>query len=261
MTGDGLGRVNILGVKISATTLSRAIEEILTWIRQGGCQYVSVCTVHTIMECQRDEEMLHAVNGAGLATPDGMPLVWLSRWWGGGEVNRVYGPDLMLGLCERSAACGYGHYFFGGAEGVPQLLANKLRERFSMLRVVGAYSPPFRRLSPQEESEIISRINRASPDVVWVGLGTPKQDLWMAANRGRLKAGVLIGVGAAFDFHTNRVRQAPRWMQSRGLEWVFRLWQEPGRLWYRYLVYNPLFVMLALAQSLGLRRYPTADRE
>lgn len=199
--------------------------------------------------------MRWAVNGAGLATPDGMPLVWLGRWKSQVEVNRVYGPDLMLALCAISAQRGYTHYFYGGAPGVPELLAEKLMRRFPGLQVAGTYSPPFRSLTAVEEQQVIQQLNKAAADIIWVGLGTPKQDLWMAAHRAQLAAPVLIGVGAAFDFHTGRMPQAPRWMQRSGLEWLFRLWQEPRRLWYRYLIYNPLFVGLILAQIVGFKRY------
>jgi N-acetylglucosaminyldiphosphoundecaprenol N-acetyl-beta-D-mannosaminyltransferase len=249
-------QVNILGVGINAITMSQALDQISTWIETGSRQYVSVCTVHTVMECQRDKAVRQAVNGAGLATPDGMPLVWLSQWKSKHPVNRVYGPDLMLALGELSAARGYTHYFYGGMAGIPDLLATTLQTRFPGLKIAGAHSPPFRPLTTAEEAEIIRQINRAGPDIVWVGLGTPKQDLWMAAHRNRLSAPVLIGVGAAFDFHTGRIPQAPPWMQRAGLEWLFRLKHEPRRLWYRYLVYNPLFILHVAAQSLGIRRYP-----
>ncbi len=199
--------------------------------------------------------MRRAVNGAGLATPDGMPLVWLGKWKSQLKVSRVYGPDLMLALCQLSVKGGYRHYFYGGDAGVPELLAKKLQARFPKLKIAGGHSPPFRPLSAAEDAQIVKQINQAGPDIVWVGLGTPKQDLWMAAHRAQLTAPVLIGVGAAFDFHTGKIPQAPRWMQQAGLEWLFRLWQEPRRLWYRYLVYNPLFILLVLAQILGLKRY------
>lgn len=255
ITTKSPSRVNILGVNISPITMSQTVEQISGWIENYARQYVSVCTVHTIMECQRDPQMRRAVNQAGLATPDGMPLVWLSKWWSQGEVSRVYGPDLMLALSQFSVERGYTHYFYGGAAGVPEMLAEKLQARFPGLKVAGSYSPPFRPLTPAENAQIIEQINQTRADIVWVGLGTPKQDLWMAAHRAQLTAPVLIGVGAAFDFHTGRIPQAPRWMQQAGLEWFFRLCQEPRRLWYRYLVYNPLFILLVLAQVLKIRRY------
>lgn len=248
-------RVNILGVGISAITLPEAVAHISNWIDRGDRRYVSVCTVHTVMECRRSPAMRRAVNGAGLATPDGMPLVWLGRRLSQRPVSRVYGPDLMLALCRQSVGRGDRHYFYGGAPRVADRLAQVMQTRFPGLQVAGAYSPPFRPLTPEEDAQIIDQINKAAPDIVWVGLGTPKQDLWMAAHRPALDASVLIGVGAAFDFHTGRIPQAPRWMQTRGLEWLFRLWQEPRRLWYRYLVYNPLFVALITAQLLGIRHY------
>jgi N-acetylglucosaminyldiphosphoundecaprenol N-acetyl-beta-D-mannosaminyltransferase len=253
-------RVNILGVGISAITMSQAVDQIARWIDSQTRQYVSACTVHTVMECQRDEKMRRAVNGAGLATPDGIPLVWLSRWWQKQvPVERVYGPDLMLALCQCSIERGYRHYFYGGAVGVPELLAEKLQRRFPGLNIAGGYSPPFRPLTSAEEAQIVQQINQAAPDIVWVGLGTPKQDLWMVSMRNQLSAPVLIGVGAAFDFHTGRIPQAPRWMQRSGLEWLFRFWHEPRRLWYRYLVYNPLFIVLVAAQLLKLRDYSSKN--
>jgi N-acetylglucosaminyldiphosphoundecaprenol N-acetyl-beta-D-mannosaminyltransferase len=252
---SNLPRVNILGVGINAITMSQALTEISTWVDHHSPHYVAVCTVHTVMECQRSSLVRQAINEAGLATPDGMPLVWLGKWLSRLEVNRVYGPDLMLALCELSVKRGYTHYFYGGAAGVAEQLARRLQQRFPGLNIVGACSPPFRTQMSKEEPELLRQINQARPDIIWVGLGTPKQDLWMATHRPLLSAPVLIGIGAAFDFHTGRVPQAPPWMQHNGLEWLFRLWQEPHRLWYRYLVYNPLFILLILAQTLKLKRY------
>lgn len=248
-------KVNILGIGISTITMNDALKQIETWIDNRDRLYVSVCTVHTVMECQKSEAMRQAINGAGMATPDGMPLVWLGKLQSSHPVNRVYGPDLMLALCELSAQKGYTQYFYGGAEGVSEKLSQTLSRRYPALKVVGAYSPPFRPLTDAEDQQIIHQINQANPDIIWVGLGTPKQDLWMASHRNLLDAAVIIAVGAAFDFHTGRIPQAPSWMQQVGLEWLYRLVQEPKRLWYRYLVYNPLFVLNVLAQLLGIRRY------
>jgi N-acetylglucosaminyldiphosphoundecaprenol N-acetyl-beta-D-mannosaminyltransferase len=250
-----LPRVNVLGIGISAITMRQALDQVATWIKRGAREYVCVCNVYTVMECQRHSAVRSAVNSAGLATPDGMPLVWLSRRKSHTNVSRVYGPDLMLALCAMSVERSYSHYFYGGAQGVPELLAERLQQRFPGLRVAGAYSPPFRALSAEEDAHLVAQLNQAAPDIIWVGLGTPKQDLWMAAHRSQLNAPVLIAVGAAFDFHAGRIPQAPKWMQGAGLEWLYRLIQEPKRLWHRYLVGNPLFVMLVLAQSLGIRRY------
>ena len=248
-------RVNILGVGISAINMDIALETIEDWIARQEHHYICVTGVHGVIESQRDDELRHIHNASGLTTPDGMPLVWLSRLKGHQYVDRVYGPDLMLALCKRSITDGYRHFFYGGAEGVPEQLAANLRQRFPRLQVVGIYSPPFRPLTPEEDEQVIQMINQAAPDIIWVGLSTPKQERWMAAHIGRVKAPVLVGVGAAFDFLAGRKRQAPRWMQRSGLEWLFRLLTEPRRLWRRYLVNNPLFVLLVLAQASGLRRY------
>jgi N-acetylglucosaminyldiphosphoundecaprenol N-acetyl-beta-D-mannosaminyltransferase len=250
-----LERVNILGVGVSAINMNLALETIQGWIASGEQHYVTVTGVHGVMESQRDSHIRDIHNRAGMVTPDGMPLVWLSRLKGQPHVTRVYGPDLMLAVCEASVAAGWRHFLYGGAEGVPDLLAAKLQERFSGLVIAGTYSPPFRAIPPEEDEEIVKMINDARPDIIWVGLSTPKQERWMAAHLGRVNAPVMIGVGAAFDFHTGLKRQAPRWVQRIGMEWFFRLATEPRRLARRYLINNPTFVLLVLAQALGLRRY------
>jgi N-acetylglucosaminyldiphosphoundecaprenol N-acetyl-beta-D-mannosaminyltransferase len=183
-----------------------------------------------------------------------MPLVWLSRWHGAREVSRVYGPDLMLAFCERSVGKGYRHYFYGGAEGVPERLADRLCRRFPGLVVAGTYSPPFRALSDAEDAALVERVNAARPDLVWVGLSTPKQERWMAAHRAKLEAPMLIGVGAAFDFHAGLKPQAPRWIQRSGFEWLFRTLSEPRRLGRRYAYIVPMFSLLVLSQEIGVRR-------
>jgi N-acetylglucosaminyldiphosphoundecaprenol N-acetyl-beta-D-mannosaminyltransferase len=249
-------RFNVIGVGISIINLNTAVDTILAWRSRGEQHFVSTCTAHTLVECRRNEELRANINRAALATPDGMPLVWLAHKRGHSQVSRVYGPDLMLALCEAGLRHGLRHFFFGGAPGVPEQLVSKLRTRFPTLSVVGTLSPPFRNLTSDEDSSIVCQINAAHADIVWVGLGTPKQDLWMADHIGRVKATALIGVGAAFDFHSGRVRQAPRWLQRSGLEWLFRLIQEPRRLWRRYLVDNLIFVFHTGLQLLGLRSYP-----
>jgi N-acetylglucosaminyldiphosphoundecaprenol N-acetyl-beta-D-mannosaminyltransferase len=226
------------------------------WIANEERHYVCITGVHGVMESQRDEALRAIHNEAGMVTPDGMPLVWLSRLYGLKHVDRVYGPDLMLALCQQS---GYRHYFYGGAEGVPERLAERLTQRFPGLQVVGTHSPPFRPLTEEEDKRIIEEINALAPDVVWIGLSTPKQERWMAAHLGKLQVPVMIGVGAAFDFHAGLVKQAPRWMQRSGFEWLFRLMAEPQRLWRRYFTNNPLFIALILGQFLGLKPYKTPD--
>lgn len=247
--------MNILGIGISAISLDEAVQQMAAWIEKRSRHYVNVCTVHTVMESHRDPALQRIINESGLSTPDGMPLVWLCRFHGHNTVTRVYGPDLMLAFCEASVARGYRHFFYGGAPGVAQELAANLQSIYPGLKVAGTHSPPYRNVGAMEDPAVINAINTAQPDVIWVGLGTPKQDFWVSQHRPLLHAPVLTAVGAAFDFHTGRVPQAPSWMQRSGLEWLFRLMQEPGRLAYRYLIYNPLFVMHVLMQISGLRRY------
>lgn len=249
-------RTNVLGVGVSAVNIPMAVAEMERWIVADARQYVCVSGAHGVMESQRDETLRAIHNRAGMVTPDGMPLVWMSRLHGAKHVSRVYGPDLMLAFLEQSAGKGYRHFFYGGAEGVPERLAQTLRARFPDLIVAGTYSPPFRALDPDEQRGIAERINAVRPDVVWVGLSTPKQEYWMAANRAHLDAPVLMGVGAAFDFHAGLKPQAPLWMQRNGLEWLFRLATEPKRLWRRYAYIVPMFSLLVLLQELGLRRRP-----
>ncbi|MDP9380086.1 MAG: WecB/TagA/CpsF family glycosyltransferase [Chloroflexota bacterium] len=250
-------RHSILGVCVSALDMAQTLRTIEGWIADRQPNYVCVSNVHSVMECYRDPELRRIHNNAGMVTPDGMPLVWLLQRRLSRKVERVYGPDLMLELCQLSVERGYTHFLYGGEEGVLDLLSANLRRRFPGLRIVGAYSPPFRPLSPAEDEEVMRLISEANPDIVWVGLGMPKQERWMAAHVDRLKAPVLIGVGAAFDFHAGVKRQAPRWMQRNGLEWSFRLMTEPRRLWRRYLKNNPLFVGLVIAESLGLKKRAT----
>jgi N-acetylglucosaminyldiphosphoundecaprenol N-acetyl-beta-D-mannosaminyltransferase len=241
-------RANILGVGVSAVNMPLAVATIGRWIKDRSPNYVCVTGVHGLIESYRDDELRAIHNSAGLVTPDGMPLVWLARWMGFAEVDRVYGPDLMLAVCEKSITRRWRHFFYGGAPGVATLLACRLRERFPGLAVAGTMSPPFRPLSEAEDQAVLERINSSDADIVWVGISTPKQERWMASHVGRLDAPVLVGCGAAFDFHAGLKRQAPRWMMLSGLEWLFRLLSEPRRLGPRYLVNNPLFLGLLVRQ-------------
>lgn len=241
-------RVDVLGVHVSAVDPPRALAAVEEWVEQRARTYVCVTGVHGVMESQHDPALREVHNRAGLTVPDGVPLVWCCRRAGLTGTQRVYGPDLMLAVLARAAEQGWSSYFYGGAEGVPELLAQRMQERFPGLRVAGTYSPPFRPLTPQESDEVARRIDASGADLVWVGLSTPKQERWMAEHRDRLQAPVLLGVGAAFDFHTGRVRQAPAWMQRNGLEWLFRLLVEPRRLWRRYLSNNPRFVAAVVRQ-------------
>jgi N-acetylglucosaminyldiphosphoundecaprenol N-acetyl-beta-D-mannosaminyltransferase len=211
--------------------------------------------MHGVMESQQDVHLRQIHNDAGLVTPDGMPLVWLCWLKGYRTAERVYGPDLMLAFCDRSESKGYRHYFYGASPAVLEALTNRLLERYPRLVVAGSYAPPFRQLDAIEDTLIIERIRRAAPDIVWVGLSTPKQERWMADHVERLGVPVLIGVGAAFDFHSGFKRQAPRWMQRNGLEWLFRLATEPRRLYRRYLINIPLFAWYLALDALGLRQH------
>jgi N-acetylglucosaminyldiphosphoundecaprenol N-acetyl-beta-D-mannosaminyltransferase len=248
-----IARVDVLGVGISAVDIPTSIEEIARWIERGEQHYVCVTGVHGVVESQRDEELRRIHNQSGLTTPDGMPMVWAGRWAGASTMRRVYGPDLMLAVCEQATLQGWSSYFYGGRQGVPERLVARLQARFPALRVVGWNSPPFRQLTPVEDEAVVAEINRLAPDLVWVGLGTPKQERWMAGHVGRLDAPVLLGVGAAFDIHAGTLAQAPRWMRERGLEWLFRLWKEPRRLWRRYLSNNPRFLLAILRRPPHLR--------
>lgn len=236
-------RVNVLGVEVSAIDLEGAVRHIRGWIESDTRDYVCVRDVHGVMQSQRDPELIRIHNRAGLVTPDGMPLVWCGRYAGAGWMRRVYGPDLMLAVCRESRVDGVRHFLYGAGVGVADELAENLRDRFPGIEIVGTHSPPYRDLTDDEIDETVRMINSAKPDVVWVGLSTPKQERWMSQFRPLLDAPVLIGVGAAFDMHAGRVPQAPEWMRKSGLEWSFRLLAEPRRLWRRYLNSIPLFIL------------------
>ncbi|MGW3742113.1 WecB/TagA/CpsF family glycosyltransferase [Streptomyces sp. NPDC005146] len=235
-------RVDVLGVGISAATPQTAVDEIAHWIETGERTYVCVTGVHGVMEAQRDPELRRIHNTSGLTVPDGMPMVWAGHRAGAFWMRRVYGPDLMLAVLERAAEQGWSSFLYGGAAGVPELLGERLVGRFPGLKIAGAYSPPYRPLTVEESEAVVARINASGADLVWVGLSTPKQELWMAEHRGRLDAPVLLGVGAAFDFHAGLKSQAPGWIQRAGLEWAYRLAREPRRLWRRYLRNNPTYL-------------------
>lgn len=241
---DSLKHFDVLGVKVSAINMEDACVAVEETIAQNKKGYVCVCPVSTVMECQNDSVMLKSVNTATVVTPDGMPVVWLGKMKGHNGVSRVYGPDLMLEVCRISAAKGYKNYFYGSNHNVLERLQERLKTLFPGFVVSGAYSPPFRKLSKEEDNEIIRMINETKPDILWVGLGSPKQDIWMYEHKDKLNVAVMLGVGAAFDFISETKLQAPKFMQKIGLEWLFRLSCEPKRLWKRYLIGNPLFIYL-----------------
>jgi N-acetylglucosaminyldiphosphoundecaprenol N-acetyl-beta-D-mannosaminyltransferase len=247
--------IPVLGVPVSAVDYDGTLDWMDGTVAARGRGYVCVAATHTVMVAQEDRETMDAVLGADLVVPDGQPLVWALRALGRRLPGRVYGPDLMLRHCERAARQGTRIFLYGGRnQGALVQLTLNLRRKFPGLRVVGGISPPFRDLDDAELDDVATEINRSGADVVWVGIGVPKQEKWMAAMRDRLHAPVLVGVGAAFDFHAGLVPQAPSWMQAAGLEWAFRLAQEPRRLWRRYLRYNPRFVTGFAVQVLGGRR-------
>ena len=247
-------RVNVLGVEISVLDQDRAREFLFDAARSGRRGYVTVTGVHGVTEAQEDEQFRQILNHALLCTPDGMPMVWMGRLQGHGSIRRVYGPDLMLNICKHSQGAGFRHFFYGGKPEVAEELARKLRERFPDLDVVGTYSPPFRPLNREEIEALREQVRAARPDFFWVGLSTPKQERFMSEFVDLLpEAKIFLGVGAAFDLLTGRLKQAPLWMQRTGLEWFFRLTQEPRRLARRYLINNPLFVARAACQLAGLR--------
>jgi N-acetylglucosaminyldiphosphoundecaprenol N-acetyl-beta-D-mannosaminyltransferase len=233
----------VLGVPLALTDYERTLDWVDAAVEAGHRGYLCVAATHTVVACGEDAELRAAVLGADFTVPDGQPLVWALRLLGDRLSNRVYGPDLMDRACARAALSGRSFFLYGGRDrAAVDTLADALRRRHPGLRIAGAQSPPFRELTPAEEEAVVEEIHRSGADVVWVGIGVPKQEKWMARMRPRLDAPVLIGVGAAFDFHAGLIPQAPVWMQQLGLEWLFRLAQEPRRLWRRYLRYNPRFV-------------------
>jgi N-acetylglucosaminyldiphosphoundecaprenol N-acetyl-beta-D-mannosaminyltransferase len=235
--------VEIVGIPLAVSDYEEVVGWMRAMIEAGARGYLTAAAVNLVMSAQEEPETMKAVLGATLAVPDGMPLVWALRALGHRRATRVYGPDLMLRFCAHAAANGIPMYLYGGRdEAALALLRTRLRERFPGLRIVGGHSPPFRELSAAEEQQVVSDIDGSGAQVVWVGTGQPKQERWMHRMRPRLKAPLLVGVGAAFDFHAGLVPQAPPWMQRRGLEWIYRLAREPRRLWRRYARYNPRFV-------------------
>jgi N-acetylglucosaminyldiphosphoundecaprenol N-acetyl-beta-D-mannosaminyltransferase len=245
-------RVNILGVGVSAVNMQMAVSEIEAWLERREAHYVIPTPAHCIVACLRNEQLRQVYNRAGMITPDGMPIAWIIRLVGHRHVERVYGPDLMLELCRRSVTRGYGHFLYGGSSpAVVDKLTAQLQQRFPGIRIVGGYAPPFRPLTPEEDAMVVAKINAAQPDIVWIGLGATKQEVFAESHVGKLVAPVLIGVGAAFDFHAGVKPQAPRWMMRAGLEWLFRMLSEPRRLGPRYLKDNPVFLWNILRQALG----------
>ena len=253
----------ILKTRVDATSYEDACNRIQSWAKTQRSCYVVAANVHVVMTAYFDAAYQQILDQAALVTPDGMPLVWGLRRLGVAQQSRVYGPDLMLAWCERAAQAGIPIYLYGGTEDTLQKLVVSLQRQFPGLPIAGTHAPPFRSLSPQEEANDVARIHQSGARVVFVGLGCPKQEQWMHRQLGQFP-GVMIGVGAAFNFFSGEVSQAPRWMMALGLEWIYRFSQEPRRLWRRYLLNNPLFVLLFGVQLLGevvsKNQHPTNDK-
>ncbi len=247
-------RFDLLGVKVSATNLGEAAQTIQDWARDRTKTYVCVAPVSTIVEARSNPDYLKIVNAAQMVTPDGMPVVWWGRRQGFPQVARAYGPDLFQRICLDGCSSGLKHFLFGGTPETLSLLVASLQNRYPTIKIVGSFSPPFRAQIELESAEILRKIEDSGADILWVGLGSPKQDFWMARHRELLTVPVMVGVGAAFDFVAGVKKQAPRWMQQSGFEWLFRLLCEPRRLWRRYLVGNSKFIYFLLTDRLFKKR-------
>jgi N-acetylglucosaminyldiphosphoundecaprenol N-acetyl-beta-D-mannosaminyltransferase len=258
---EEIRRREILGLPIAMTSYEEAMDVMDGMVERRERGYVCAVAVHAVMVAQSDPEMRAAITGSTLTVPDGMPLVWAANLLGEGLDNRVYGPELMRRYTDRCASEGHRVWLYGGRDqGSLVQLALRTRQRHPGIRIVGGYSPPFRPLRPDEEDAVVRQINDDRPDVLWVGIGVPKQEKWMARIRERLDVPVMCAVGAAFDFHAGRISQAPAWMQERGLEWTYRIAQEPRRLLPRYLYYNPSFLASFARQLARERREGHAPR-
>jgi N-acetylglucosaminyldiphosphoundecaprenol N-acetyl-beta-D-mannosaminyltransferase len=245
---DKIPHVDILGVKVSAINLSKAVVLADTAISSGKTGYICVTGVHGVMEAQKDPLFRKILNNAMINTPDGMPMSWVGWINGFRAMDRVYGPDFMLAICELSVRRGYRHFLLGGKPGVAPVLQTALQSRFPGLNVVGTYTPPFRPLTSEEEDILFNLVRSAKPDIIWVGLSTPKQEKFMATYSDRFRVPLMVGVGAAFDIHSGQSRDAPDWVKRSGLQWLHRLAQEPRRLAPRYLRNNPRFLFLVSRQ-------------
>lgn len=243
---------DILNMHVDVTSYPDAAGKVVRWASEGSARYVCAANVHMVMESHDDRAFQNVVNGADLVTPDGVPLVWALKLLGVQEATRVYGPDLTLHVCELAAQQGIPIGLYGGTPESLEAFVNFLEEKYPGIKINCTIAPPFRPLTPEEDASYTAQINNSGTRVLFVGIGCPKQEKWMAEHKDKISA-VMLGVGAAFDFHTGRVKQAPSWMQRVGLEWFFRLMMEPGRLWKRYFKHNPRFVLLFLRQMISAR--------
>jgi N-acetylglucosaminyldiphosphoundecaprenol N-acetyl-beta-D-mannosaminyltransferase len=250
---SSMSDVHILGVRLSAERYDVAVSDLLSVFPEGRQLRANFATVHSLVEAADNLALRDALASAGKVFTDGVPLVWVTRFRGVRQAQRVCGPDVMLTLVDRGRATGLRHYFLGGAPGVADDMARRLTARFPGLLVAGTQSPPFRALTDEEDQALVERINAARPDVLWIGLGSPKQEIWAATHQPRISAPLILSVGAAFNFHSGRLRRAPIWMRRVGLEWLFRLALEPRRLFRRYIVTNTRFLLLLVGEELRLR--------
>jgi N-acetylglucosaminyldiphosphoundecaprenol N-acetyl-beta-D-mannosaminyltransferase len=250
-----VNRANVLGVGVHAVNLTLAADLIIQAASSDKKGYVCVTGVHGVMEAQRNSQFKNVLDRAMLVVPDGMPTVWIGHWEGYKDMGRVFGPELMFEVCQRSITSGHKHFLYGGNPGVAEQLKLNLEKQFPGIQIVGTYTPPFRPLTPAEKADLQAQVASLTTDIIWIGLSTPKQEKFMAESIADLNCKVMIGVGAAFDIHTGRVQDAPRWIKNAGLQWLHRLYQEPSRLWKRYLVNNSGFVVRTALQLFGIKRY------
>ena len=246
---------NVLGIGVHAVDMEGSVACVRSLLEQNAKGYICLAGAHGIMEARRDAELRSILAKAYLVAPDGMPTVWMGRLQGFSQMQRVFGPDLMLEILRREEFSGCRHFFCGGEPGVAAKLRDAMLRRYPWVSIVGTYTPPFRPMTVEEEYEFVAKVQFLRPDIVWVGLSTPKQDRFMSRYLPMLDTKLMIGVGAAFLYHTGAIRDSPRWVKRAGLQWLHRLAQEPTRLWRRYLVNVPLFLSHAVLQATGLQRY------
>jgi N-acetylglucosaminyldiphosphoundecaprenol N-acetyl-beta-D-mannosaminyltransferase len=255
-----VSQVDILGVQLTAQPFNVAIDRLLAAVAERGHLRAHFCTVHSLVESTKDRSLAAAFASAQMVCTDGMPLVWVARRRGATTAERVAGPDVMLALCDRGRAAGLRHYLVGGGPGTAEILAERLGARFPGLDIAGTSAPPFRPLTRAEDDDLVDRINSSGASVVWIGLGAPKQELWAADHEARLHAPLVLPVGAAFDFHSGRLRRAPAWLRRFGLEWLFRVAMEPRRLARRYIKTNAQFLYLIAREEFARRRIGRSGR-
>lgn len=253
---DGRPAARVLGVNVDAVDMDGALKHVVTLLHGSNKSYVCVTGVHGVMEAQRNSQLLGVYSRSAMTIPDGMPMVWVGRMQGHSGMQRVSGPDLMLEVFRRKEFTHARHFLYGGREGIAEELRDKLKEQFPWVQIVGTYTPPFRDLSDSEQAQFVMTIGKLKPDIIWVGISCPRQEIFMERVLPMLETKLMFGVGAAFDFHTGRIRDCDQWIKSAGLQWLHRLMQDPRRLWRRYLRNNPAFAWHIGLQILRLRRYP-----